>query len=284
MTAGARGESRSVAPRVSAAGRVEELGEGRRSRRLHRPGDDVGEIAGDAGAAFEQRVDQPLVGVDVAGDDVEQIVEAAAERPDGGDRVDAGDGGLEGLEVGGGVVAELDGDEDLDVGGDLRQRDLGAVAADDAGRLEAPQPLPEGRRRQVDLAGEVGLGDAALARRGRRGCGGRGRRASASGDGAEAGGPARGQRVGGDGGVLGAGAGEIGDGDRLGRGPAGDGSGDDGAELGRDAGGPEAGGDGRAQLAEGFGLGEAVADVAIGPGENGGVELVLLRPGRSPSR
>ena len=56
-------------------------------------------------------------------------------------------GGLEGVEVGGGVAGELDGDEDLDVGGDLRQRDLGAVAADDAGVLEALQALPERGRR-----------------------------------------------------------------------------------------------------------------------------------------
>ena len=61
------------------------------------------------------------------------------------------------------VALELDGDEDLDVRGDLSERDLGAVAGDDAGVLEALQPLPERRRGQVDPAREVGLGDAALA-------------------------------------------------------------------------------------------------------------------------
>ena len=42
--------------------------------------------------------------------------------------VEAGDRVLEGAEVRGRVAGELDGDEDLDVRGDLRQRDLGAVA------------------------------------------------------------------------------------------------------------------------------------------------------------
>ena len=144
---GARGR-RIVCRGGGSGGRiVQELGEGRRAGGLHRPGHDVGEVAGDAGAACEQRVDQALVGVDVAGDDVQQVVDAAAERPGGGDRVEAGDRGLEGVEVRGRVAGELDGDEDLDVRGDLRQRDLGAVAADDAGVLEALQPLPERGRR-----------------------------------------------------------------------------------------------------------------------------------------
>ena len=157
---GGGGGRRIVCAADGSGGRiVQELGEGGGARGLDRLGHHVGEVAGDAGAALEQGVDQALVGVDVAGDDVEQVVDAAAQRPGGGDGVEAGDRRLEGVEVGRGVAGELDGDEDLDVGGDLRQRDLGAVAADDAGVLEALQPLPERGGGQVDLAGEVGLGE-----------------------------------------------------------------------------------------------------------------------------
>ena len=175
-------------------------------------------------------------------------------------------------------LLELDGDEDLDVGGDLRQRDLGAVAADDAGVLEALQALPERRGGQVDLAGEVGLGDAAVG-----GEDGEDLQVAvvelehqAAGERADAGGAAGGEGVGGDGGVLGAGAGEVADGDGVGGRAAGGGAGDDGAELGRGAAGPVAGGEGGAELAEGCGLGGAVADVEVGGGEDGRVELVLL--------
>src|SRR4051812_48409824 len=69
----------------------EEFGKGGSAGGLDRFGHDVGEVARDAGAGGEQGIHQPLVGIDVAGDDVQQVVDAAAERPGGGDGVEAGD-------------------------------------------------------------------------------------------------------------------------------------------------------------------------------------------------
>jgi hypothetical protein len=48
------------------------------------------------------------------------------------------------------------------------QRDVGAIAADQAGGLHPVQPLPAGGGRQVHPARQLGLGDAALARQDRQ--------------------------------------------------------------------------------------------------------------------
>ena len=70
----------------------------------------------------------------------------------------------------------------------------------------------------------------------------------------------------------------------VGRRAAGDGAGDDGAELGRGAAGPVAGGERGAELAEGLGLGGAVADVEVGGGEDAPGRARSSRTGRSPWR
>ena len=77
-------------------------------------GHDIGEIAGDAGIAVQKVVDEVLIGVDIAGDDLQKVVESAPQRPAGGDLIMAAGGFFEvalrlGAVIGGpkAVVAEV---------------------------------------------------------------------------------------------------------------------------------------------------------------------------------
>lgn len=59
-----------------------ELGTG-----FHRFRNHIGVIARQPGFSGEERVDEPLVAVDVSGDDVEDVIQAAADRPAGNDLI-----------------------------------------------------------------------------------------------------------------------------------------------------------------------------------------------------
>src|SRR6185437_8920324 len=71
----------------------------RLNRRLDRPRDDIGEIAFDADLRRQEPIDEPLIGVDIRRDDLEQIVDAAAGRPAAHDVVGLAYRPLEALEI-----------------------------------------------------------------------------------------------------------------------------------------------------------------------------------------
>ena len=130
---------------------------------LHGLGDDVGEVAVDTDLARQQGVDQPLVGIDVAGDDLQQIVDATADRPAGDHFRHIADRPLEPVEIAWAVIA---GRPPHHPGRDRRNDTQGKprmVAGDDAGLLQLAQPHPARRGRQTRLFGESQLGDAAVA-------------------------------------------------------------------------------------------------------------------------
>jgi hypothetical protein len=57
--------------------------QGQACRVLYRLGDDVGEVAGQPRRPGQQVIDQALVAVDVAGDDMEQVIKASTQCPAG---------------------------------------------------------------------------------------------------------------------------------------------------------------------------------------------------------
>jgi hypothetical protein len=70
-------DRRLAAPRPIARRSVDELAEWR-IRGLHALRHNVGEIAIDAEVEHQQLVDQSLIGIDIVGDDLEDVIHAAA--------------------------------------------------------------------------------------------------------------------------------------------------------------------------------------------------------------
>ena len=66
---------------------MQEAVQGKLSPAFHRFCDHIGVIARQPGFSGEERVDEPLVAVDVSGDDVEDIIQAAADRPASNDLI-----------------------------------------------------------------------------------------------------------------------------------------------------------------------------------------------------
>lgn len=124
--------------------------------------DDICKIAAKAEIACEYPVDQPLIAVDITGDDLKQIVKASPQRPTGDDFVIPGHRLFKGAHAFGAMVFDLGNDEDRDMRCDLAQFDLGSVAGDDPGLFEPLQPFPAWRGAQVDPGGEFRLGDPPL--------------------------------------------------------------------------------------------------------------------------
>ena len=68
---------RSIAYRIV----LQEALQGELGAGFHRFRNHIGVIARQPGFPSEERVDEPLVAVDVSGDDVKDVIQAAADRP-----------------------------------------------------------------------------------------------------------------------------------------------------------------------------------------------------------
>src|SRR6056297_3250404 len=97
------------------------------ARGFDRLGHDIGEIPCQPDPRLEHLVDEALIGVDVAGHDLHQVVEPAAQRPAGRDLAILLYPVLEGAETGRGMVVQFDGHEDRDMRPKFLEADAGVV-------------------------------------------------------------------------------------------------------------------------------------------------------------
>jgi hypothetical protein len=128
---------------------IQELNDRHALEALHGLGDHIGEIDRDADFHLEHPVDELLLVLDVIRNDMEDIIDAAADGIAGdhlGDRLDRF---LEAREVPPGVALQRHrGDDELGLQ-QPRQVDFSAVLADVAGLLQVVQPFPAGAERQA---------------------------------------------------------------------------------------------------------------------------------------
>lgn len=99
--------------------------------------------------------------VEVADDDVDEVVHVAGEGVAGDDFLPLVDEGGEGGDGFGVVAGELDADEGLEAEAEAFGVDFGAVAGDHALAFEALDPAQAGGGGEVDAFGQFGVGLAA---------------------------------------------------------------------------------------------------------------------------
>lgn len=122
----------------------------------------VCEVSLDSQIELQKPVDQSLIGIDIVGNDLEDIVHATAGRIAGDDCRLLENRGLESLEISLPVAFEHDLHHYRGPTRELVRVDAGCVAQDHSALLEAAETFPAGCRRQIDRFSEPKLGHPAV--------------------------------------------------------------------------------------------------------------------------
>lgn len=122
--------------------------------------------AGSVGQAADHGHGEAAEGIQIGGDDLEQEIGLARDRPAGRHLVQAHHFGLEQPGLGFGMHADAGADEGLHAQAQPPAIELHAIAADHAQLLQPPHPAPAGRGREADCLGQILIAHPAVALKG----------------------------------------------------------------------------------------------------------------------